>query len=131
MGQSSVAQGTVAEAAAGQQVQVEQQLDGAWTKVGALAVTDAAGGWQVTFAPKVGGQVRATQLTGTLGSSAEQAITVTPKVLAGKLARGVVYPFLGTSATWRVAPASYPRTAWCASSCRSTGARPASSPHAA
>jgi hypothetical protein len=107
-GNSVVATGTVSPVAAGELVQLEQQVDGAWTKVGQLAATDAAGAWRVTFIPQVGGQVRATQLSSTGGSSTELAVTVAPKVLSARLARGTIYPFLGTRATWRVAPATYP-----------------------
>lgn len=107
-GESVVATGTVAPVAAGELVQLEQQLDGVWTKVGQLASTDAAGAWRVTFIPQTGGQVRATQLSTSGGSSTELAVTVAPKVLSAKLARGTIYPFLGTRATWRVAPATYP-----------------------
>ncbi|MCW2920414.1 MAG: ErfK/YbiS/YcfS/YnhG family protein [Thermoleophilia bacterium] len=107
-GSSVVATGTVAPVAAGELVQLEQQLDGAWTKVGQLASTDAGGAWRVTFNPQVGGQVRATQLSTTGGSSAELAVQVAPKVLSAKLARGTIYPFLNARATWRVAPATYP-----------------------
>ena len=107
-GDSVVATGTVSPVAAGELVQLEQQLDGVWTKVGQLASTDAAGAWRVTFNPQASGQVRATQLSTTGGSSAELAVSVAPKVLSAKLARGTVYPFLGVRATWRVAPATYP-----------------------
>ena len=107
-GDSVVATGTVAPVAAGELVQLEQLLDGAWTKVGQLASTDAAGAWRVTFNPAIGGQVRATQLSSTGGSSTELPVQVAPKVLSAKLARGTIYPFLGVRATWRVAPATYP-----------------------
>ena len=107
-GDDVVATGTVAPVAAGELVQLEQLVDGAWTKVGQLASTDAAGAWKVTFVPQAGGQVRATQLSNAGGSSAEVAIEVAPRVLSAKLTGGRVYPFLGTTATWRVAPAGYP-----------------------
>ncbi len=107
-GDSVVATGTVSPVAAGELVQLEQQLDGVWTKVGQLAATDAAGTWRVTFNPQASGAVRATQLSNAGGSSAELAVTVAPRILSVTRTRGMVYPFLGTRATWRVAPATYP-----------------------
>lgn len=107
-GESVVATGSVTPAAAGELVQLEQQVDGAWTKVGQLASTDAAGAWRVTFNPQVGGQIRATQLSNTGGSSAELAVRVAPKVLSATLSSGRIYPFLGARATWRIAPSTYP-----------------------
>lgn len=111
-GSAVVATGTVEPPAAGELVQLEQLLDGTWTKVGTVAATDAAGAWKVTFRPRTGGQVRATQLSGSGGSSPEATVAVVPRVLSASLARGPVYPFLGTAATWRVA-SSYPEgRAW-------------------
>lgn len=107
-GDSVVATGTVSPVAAGELVQLEQQLHGSWTKVGQLASTDAAGTWRVTFNPRASGQVRATQLSNAGGSSTEIAVAVAPRILSASRARGMVYPFLGTRATWRVAPATYP-----------------------
>lgn len=98
-----VVTGSVEPVAAGELVQLEQQLDGAWTKVGALAATDAAGAWRVTFRPSVGGVIRATQLSSTGGSSAETTIAVTPRLVSSKLQSGRVYPFLGAQAVWRIA----------------------------
>ena len=107
-GSTSVATGVVTPAVAGELVQLEQELDGVWTKVGALASTDAAGAWRVTFIPQRGGAIRATQVSGTGGSSAELEVQVAPRVLSARLGSGRVYPFLGARATWRLAPADYP-----------------------
>jgi hypothetical protein len=101
-GSQTVASGSVDPVLPGELVQLEQLLDGEWTKVGALASTDAAGAWRVTFTPHVGGPVRATQLSSTGGSSAETKVAVLPRLLASTLQNARVYPFLGATAIWRV-----------------------------
>ncbi|MCW2928973.1 MAG: hypothetical protein JWM86_2941 [Thermoleophilia bacterium] len=108
VGSTVTATGSVSPAAAGEQVRLEQQVDGAWVQVGAVATTSATGAWTVSWSPRMGGPVRATQLTGTGGSSAELQVVVAAKVLGGARSAGALYPFLGTRATWRVAPATYP-----------------------
>ena len=107
-GQPVTATGTVMPVAAGEQVKLEELIGGAWTQIGATATTDAAGTWSVGFNPQRSGALRATQLTSTLGSSAEGAIIVLPKVMSAKLVGGTPYPFLGTIGTWKIAPAAYP-----------------------
>lgn len=106
-GAAVVATGTVEPAAANERVLVEQLLDGTWTQVGVVAVTDSTGAWSVTFRPRTGGQVRATQLSGTGGTSEPAVVAVLPRLRSAALARGPVLPFLGTSATWQLA-AGYP-----------------------
>ncbi|MEO6867204.1 MAG: L,D-transpeptidase [Gaiellales bacterium] len=101
--------GIVAPALPGEQIQLEQRIQGTWKAVGEVAVSDEAGAWASHFKPLAPGPVRATQLTGELGSSPETAIQLVPKVLIGRhTSRGPVYPFLGTGVRWRIAPASYP-----------------------
>ena len=107
-GDTVVASGTVTPALAGEQVRIEEQIDGDWLQLGTVVTTDATGAWSATLTPKRGGQVRATQLTGTADSSAATALTVAPRILGGSIARGPVYPFIGTTGTWRIAPATYP-----------------------
>jgi hypothetical protein len=103
-----VATGTIDPVVAGELVQLEQQLDGAWTKVGQLASTDAAGAWRVTFTPRTGGQVRAVQLSGAGGTSAETTVAVLPALSSSAVQSSRIYPFLGASATWRIAAPGYP-----------------------
>lgn len=103
--------GTVDSLIAGEHVNLEQQIAGVWTKVGIAGITSAGGAWKVAFTPKTGGVVRAVQTTGTLGMSAEASFRLLPKVLSARLTGGRVYPFLGTTALWKVAPATYPNGA--------------------
>ncbi|MCW2960498.1 MAG: hypothetical protein JWM90_885 [Thermoleophilia bacterium] len=108
-GAKATVTGTVTPAGAADQVRLEQNLDGAWVQAGAVATTTAAGAWSVAFAPSRSGAIRAVQLTGDLTTSAEATVAVQPRVMSAKLAAGRVYPFLGTRATWKVAPAAaYP-----------------------
>lgn len=102
-GSTTTVSGSVDTAVAGEQVQVEQQVGATWTAVGAAVTTGVGGAWAVTFEPEVGGAIRATQLTGTGGSSAETTIAVVPRLLTSSVQRGRVYPFLGARASWRVA----------------------------
>lgn len=100
--------GTVDSGVAGETVQLEQWIDDGWTSVGSPATTTAGGAWRATFAAREGGPVRATQTSGTLGSSSRTAVTVAPKVLYGRIGRGTIMPFQGASASWRIAPADFP-----------------------
>jgi lipoprotein-anchoring transpeptidase ErfK/SrfK len=105
-GTTATASGVVAPAAAGVQIRLQQRIGSAWTSVGAVATTNASGAWSIAFRPMQSGAVRALQLSD--GSmSAEGSVTVAPKVLSHTLLRGTIYPFLGTRATWRIAPATY------------------------
>lgn len=108
IGERVVVTGVVEPALPGERVQVDQRLAGGWKRVGAVAVTDEAGAWQTAFIPRVGNQVRATQLTGSGGSSVPVAVAVAPKVLTARVGSGTAYPFLGKRVVWRVAPAAYP-----------------------
>ncbi|MCB0879363.1 MAG: L,D-transpeptidase [Thermoleophilia bacterium] len=95
--------GTVDPAAPGEQVQLEQ-LDGStWTLVAGPVATDATGSWSLDFVPRTGGELRATQITGTGGSSEATTVAVVPKLLSSSVQRGRIYPFLGARAAWRVA----------------------------
>jgi hypothetical protein len=102
-GSTVTARGSVEPIAVGELVQLEQLLEGTWTKVGVLARTDDSGAWQVTFTPRVGGQVRATQLSGEPGSSAETTVSVVPRLVSRRVQQGPIYPFLGARAAWKVA----------------------------
>ena len=107
IGGAATVTGTVDTLVAGETVHLEQQLDGAWTQVGIATVTTAGGAWKVAWRPSRGGALRAVQTTGSLGVSAPATIAVAPKVLSARLAGGTVYPFLGTTAVWKVAPATW------------------------
>lgn len=106
IGATTVVSGTTAPVAPGAQVRVELKTAGAWTQLGPIATTTATGEWAVTARPLEGGAIRAVLVTdGSL--STEAALAVQPKVLSRTLRRGAIYPFLGTRATWRIAPATY------------------------
>ncbi|MBC7462368.1 MAG: L,D-transpeptidase [Thermoleophilia bacterium] len=108
IGDAATISGTVDSLAAGEHVQLQQQIAGTWTQVGIASVTTAGGAWKVGFKPRSGGALKAVQTTGTFGESAPTSIAVAPKVLSARLVGGTVYPFLGTTAVWKVAPATYP-----------------------
>ncbi|MCW2950431.1 MAG: hypothetical protein JWN41_1444, partial [Thermoleophilia bacterium] len=108
VGQTVTVSGTVDSHATGEHVQVEQQLGGVWTQVGIASVTTTGGVWKVAFHPTIGGAVRAVQTTGSAGVSAERTLVVSPSVTAARITGGRVYPFLGTTAVWKVAPSAYP-----------------------
>jgi lipoprotein-anchoring transpeptidase ErfK/SrfK len=95
--------GAVDPVVPGEQVQVEQLVDDAWKIVAGPLAAGADGTWSARFVPRIGGRLRATQLTGTGGSSAETTISVLPRLLSSRVQRGRVYPFLGAKASWRVA----------------------------
>ncbi len=101
-GATITVQGTVDPVAAGEQVQLEQ-LDGeSWAVVAGPVATDAAGAWSMSFVPRTGGTIRATQLTGVGGSSQPTGVAVLPRLLSKSVQRQRIFPFLGARAAWRV-----------------------------
>ena len=106
IGTNVTASGAVTPASAGLQVRLEQQISSKWVQVGVTATTDAAGAWSVLFRPSQSGALRAVQLSDS-STSPETNVAVAPKVLSHTRLAGTVYPFLGTRATWRIAPATY------------------------
>lgn len=105
-GTTATASGIVTPAAPGVQVRLEQKIGAAWTPVGALATTNATGAWTVAFRPMQSGALRAVQVNdGSL--SPETGVAVAPKVLSRTVLKGAIYPFLGTRATWKIAPLTY------------------------
>lgn len=106
VGDTTVITGATEPLSAGAQVRIEQRQGTKWSQLGPVATTTPTGTWAVTARPTQGGPIRAVLLSDA-SRSPEAAIAVQPKVLSRTLLRGPVYPFLGTRATWRVAPATY------------------------